>query len=67
MFLESKKENDPLKYLLLYAKNGSSEGWGHVCINENMPKDQLMKLADSVCRQLGYTNNKQITTVPETE
>ena len=66
VFLKSKKKGDTLKYLLLHAKNGNTGHgeWGYVCINKDMPKDQL---ANSVCRQLGFTNMRTNEIVRETE
>ena len=52
--LEGRNPNEYRQVQLYYSMDQSTQDWPYVCVK----RDSADKIADSVCRQLGFTNAK---------
>ena len=57
---DNDNDQDDLNSLLLYLNTGGTAEWGHVCLPKQLDAGNRTMVADTVCRQLGYTNSQKI-------
>ena len=60
MWLKKKDNGESFKPLLLFLNTEGTAKWGHVCLPKQLDNKTMQLIADTVCRQLGYTNSLRI-------
>ena len=60
VWLKKKDNDESFKPLLMYLSTGGTAEWGHVCLPKQPGNKTMQLVADTVCRQLGYTNSLRI-------
>lgn len=51
------------KPLMLYLNLGGTAESGYVCLSKQLDDKTTKLVADTVCRQLGYTNSQQVNKI----
>lgn len=51
------------KPLMLYLNLGGTSESGYVCLSKQLDVKMTKLVADTVCRQLGYTNSQQVNEI----
>ena len=55
--LEKNDYKENIKPLMMHLNIGGTAEWGHVCLPKQLDAGNRTMVADTVCRQLGYTNS----------